>query len=97
MNDWAAPIIAVALFGFLTPGLLFQMPGKHRPVDFVNMKTSLEWLMITWSEKKELGARNKDERKVENGVDHNGCTTRMKVAELNESTVTRHLEKETRR
>ncbi|KAL5724872.1 hypothetical protein ACHQM5_008081 [Ranunculus cassubicifolius] len=41
MKDWAAPIIAVALFAFLQPGLLFQMPGKHRAVDFVNMKTSL--------------------------------------------------------
>ncbi|PIA33806.1 hypothetical protein AQUCO_04000104v1 [Aquilegia coerulea] len=46
MKDWAAPIIATALFGFLTPGLLFQMPGKHRPVDFINMKTSLISIMV---------------------------------------------------
>ncbi|XP_043703757.1 uncharacterized protein LOC122653867 [Telopea speciosissima] len=40
MKDWAALIIAVALFAFLTPGVIFQMPGKHRPIDFLNMKTS---------------------------------------------------------
>ncbi|CAN4081776.1 hypothetical protein CQW23_03913 [Capsicum baccatum] len=44
MNDWAAPIIATSLFAFLSPGLLFQMPGKITPVDFMNMKTS--WISI---------------------------------------------------
>ncbi|XP_015065240.1 uncharacterized protein LOC107010469 [Solanum pennellii] len=44
MNDWAGPIIATALFGFLSPGLLFQMPGKITPVDFMNMKTS--WVSV---------------------------------------------------
>lgn len=40
MRDWAALIIASALFAFLSPGLLFQLPGKQHPVDFLNMKTS---------------------------------------------------------
>ncbi|KAK1271959.1 hypothetical protein QJS04_geneDACA012591 [Acorus gramineus] len=40
MKDWASTIIAVALFAFLSPGLIFQLPGKHQPVDFMNMKTS---------------------------------------------------------
>ncbi|XP_015584580.1 uncharacterized protein LOC107262693 [Ricinus communis] len=41
MNDWAAPLIAAALFAFLSPGLVFQIPGKERPFDFMNMKTSI--------------------------------------------------------
>ncbi|GAA0143713.1 hypothetical protein LIER_04327 [Lithospermum erythrorhizon] len=46
MNDWAAPIIATALFGFLTPGLLIQLPAKNRPVDFLNMKTSIVSMLL---------------------------------------------------
>ncbi|CAM8994058.1 unnamed protein product [Rhodiola kirilowii] len=40
MNDWASTLIATALFAFLSPGLLIQMPGKHHPVEFMMMKTS---------------------------------------------------------
>ncbi|MQM06707.1 hypothetical protein Taro_039534 [Colocasia esculenta] len=46
MKDWASPIIAVALFAFLTPGLIFQLPGKQRPVDFMNMKTSMPSIVV---------------------------------------------------
>ncbi|XP_010249053.1 PREDICTED: uncharacterized protein LOC104591754 [Nelumbo nucifera] len=46
MKDWAAPIIAMALFAFLTPGVIFQMPGKQRPIDFMNMKTSLVSILV---------------------------------------------------
>ena len=46
MNNWAAPVIAAALFVFLSPGLLFQLPGKHRPVDFLNMKTSVVSILL---------------------------------------------------
>ncbi|XP_021888237.1 uncharacterized protein LOC110807421 [Carica papaya] len=46
MNDWAAPLIAAALFAFLSPGLVFQIPGKQRPVDFVNMKTSVAAIFV---------------------------------------------------
>ncbi|PWA69350.1 hypothetical protein CTI12_AA298760 [Artemisia annua] len=41
MNDWAAPILASALFAFLAPGLVFQMPGNESPIGFMNMKTSI--------------------------------------------------------
>ncbi|CAN0924707.1 hypothetical protein LINGRAHAP2_LOCUS34345 [Linum grandiflorum] len=41
MLDWGVPLIAAALFGFLQPGLVVQIPGKEMPVDFMNMKTSL--------------------------------------------------------
>ncbi|XVE67679.1 hypothetical protein DITRI_Ditri09bG0007600 [Diplodiscus trichospermus] len=41
MNDWAAPLIAAALFAFLSPGLVLQIPGKDHAIDFMNMKTSL--------------------------------------------------------
>ncbi|XP_073013047.1 uncharacterized protein [Typha latifolia] len=44
MKDWAAPIIASALFALLSPGVILQMPGRSRPVDFINMKTS--WVSI---------------------------------------------------
>ncbi|XP_043723584.1 uncharacterized protein LOC122670687 [Telopea speciosissima] len=46
MKDWAAPIIAVALFAFLTPGVLFQLPGNHQPVEVVNMKTSFISILV---------------------------------------------------
>lgn len=46
MNDWAAPLIASALFAFLSPGMVVQMPGKNRPVDFLNMKTSLPSIFV---------------------------------------------------
>ncbi|KAK4843949.1 hypothetical protein QYF36_014700 [Acer negundo] len=46
MNDWAAPLIAVALFAFLTPGLVLQIPGKNRPIDFLDMKTSVASIFV---------------------------------------------------
>ncbi|KAK9221901.1 hypothetical protein WN944_010332 [Citrus x changshan-huyou] len=46
MNDWAAPLIAAALFAFLSPGLVVQMPAKNRAVDFLNMKTSIAAIFV---------------------------------------------------
>ncbi|KAL5581388.1 hypothetical protein UlMin_013830 [Ulmus minor] len=40
MADWGPVIIAVILFVLLTPGLLFQLPGNGRVVEFCNMQTS---------------------------------------------------------
>uniref|UniRef100_A0A7N0T8A9 Transmembrane protein n=1 Tax=Kalanchoe fedtschenkoi TaxID=63787 RepID=A0A7N0T8A9_KALFE len=40
MADWGPVLIAVVLFVLLTPGLLFQLPGKSRAVEFANMQTS---------------------------------------------------------
>ncbi|KAK8930520.1 hypothetical protein KSP39_PZI016390 [Platanthera zijinensis] len=40
MADWGPVVIAVLLFVLLTPGLLFQLPGNGRVVEFVNMRTS---------------------------------------------------------
>ncbi|XP_030542278.1 uncharacterized protein LOC115749554 [Rhodamnia argentea] len=40
MGDWGPVIIAVVLFILLSPGLLFQIPGRHRVVEFGNMQTS---------------------------------------------------------
>ncbi|XP_068664757.1 uncharacterized protein [Aristolochia californica] len=46
MRDWAPSLVSLALFGLLTPGLVFQLPGKHKPVDFMNMKTSVISIMV---------------------------------------------------
>ncbi|KAG8384978.1 hypothetical protein BUALT_Bualt04G0174400 [Buddleja alternifolia] len=46
MNDYAGLMIATALFAFLCPGLVFQLPGKHRPVDFLNFKTSIPSMVL---------------------------------------------------
>lgn len=46
MNDWAAPLIASALFAFLCPGLIIQMPAKNRPIDFLSMKTSIPSMSV---------------------------------------------------
>lgn len=40
MSDWGPVIIAVVLFILLSPGLLFQIPGKNRIVEFGNFQTS---------------------------------------------------------
>lgn len=46
MKDWAAPLIAAALFALLAPGLLFQLPGKHKPFEFMNMKTTIASMFL---------------------------------------------------
>lgn len=46
MKDWAAPLIAAALFALLSPGTLIQMPGENRPLDFLNMKTSIASIFV---------------------------------------------------
>ncbi|KAL8038836.1 hypothetical protein ABFX02_11G133800 [Erythranthe guttata] len=38
--DWGPVVVAVALFIFLSPGLLFQIPARTRVVEFGNMYTS---------------------------------------------------------
>lgn len=40
MGDWAGVVIGLVLFVLLSPGLLFQLPGKSRAVEFVNFQTS---------------------------------------------------------
>ncbi|OWM89774.1 hypothetical protein CDL15_Pgr024522 [Punica granatum] len=40
MADWGPVVIAVVLFVLLSPGLLFQLPGKHRIIQFGSMQTS---------------------------------------------------------
>ncbi|XP_068666405.1 uncharacterized protein [Aristolochia californica] len=40
MADWGPVVIALVLFVLLTPGLLFQLPGKSRVVEFNNFQTS---------------------------------------------------------
>lgn len=34
MADWGPVVIAVVLFVLLSPGLLFQVPGRNRVVEF---------------------------------------------------------------
>ncbi|KAL0773644.1 hypothetical protein Bca101_038795 [Brassica carinata] len=46
MHDWAAPLIASALFAFLSPGLILQFPGKESPVGFMNMKTTIASIFV---------------------------------------------------
>ncbi|KAL4339553.1 hypothetical protein GQ457_08G037510 [Hibiscus cannabinus] len=40
MADWGPVIVATLLFVLLSPGLLFQIPGKGKVVEFGNMQTS---------------------------------------------------------
>ncbi|KAG4158943.1 hypothetical protein ERO13_D02G147500v2 [Gossypium hirsutum] len=40
MADWGPVVIAVVLFVLLSPGLLFQLPGRNKVVEFGNMQTS---------------------------------------------------------
>ncbi|KAK6155376.1 hypothetical protein DH2020_009624 [Rehmannia glutinosa] len=40
MADWAPVLIGVVLFVLLQPGLLFQLPGNNRQLDFGSLKTN---------------------------------------------------------
>ncbi|XP_065878746.1 uncharacterized protein [Euphorbia lathyris] len=40
MSDWGPVFIAVVLFILLTPGLLIQIPGRNRFIEFGNFQTS---------------------------------------------------------
>lgn len=40
MSDWGPVFVAVVLFILLTPGLLVQIPGRQRLVEFGNFQTS---------------------------------------------------------
>ncbi|KAG8089857.1 hypothetical protein GUJ93_ZPchr0011g27683 [Zizania palustris] len=40
MADWAPVFIGLVLFILLSPGLLFQIPGKCRIIEFGNFQTS---------------------------------------------------------
>ncbi|PIA33807.1 hypothetical protein AQUCO_04000105v1 [Aquilegia coerulea] len=40
MADWAPVLVGVVLFILLSPGLLFQLPGHTRPLEFGNFKTN---------------------------------------------------------
>ncbi|XP_027151339.1 uncharacterized protein LOC113751508 isoform X1 [Coffea eugenioides] len=40
MTDWGPVFVAVVLFILLTPGLLIQIPGHSRFVEFSNFQTS---------------------------------------------------------
>ncbi|XP_047332461.1 uncharacterized protein LOC124936052 [Impatiens glandulifera] len=40
MLNWGPVLVAVILFILLTPGLLFQVPGTTKCVEFGNFKTS---------------------------------------------------------
>ncbi|KAE8695717.1 rhodanese-like domain-containing protein 4 [Hibiscus syriacus] len=40
MSDWGPVFVAVMLFLLLTPGLLIQIPGRSRYVEFGNFQTS---------------------------------------------------------
>ncbi|KAJ6713727.1 hypothetical protein OIU85_025363 [Salix viminalis] len=40
MADWGPVMIAVVLFVLLSPGLLFQLPGRRRVAEFGSMQTS---------------------------------------------------------
>jgi len=47
MNDLASPLIASALFAFFFfPGFVVEILGKDRPVGFMNMKTSIPFILF---------------------------------------------------
>ncbi|XP_022134306.1 uncharacterized protein LOC111006601 [Momordica charantia] len=46
MTDLAAPLIASVLFAFLSPGMIIQMPGSERPLEFMNLKTSFASIFV---------------------------------------------------
>lgn len=46
MADWGPVVIAVVLFVVLSPGLLFQIPGRGKVAEFGNMQTSAASILV---------------------------------------------------
>ncbi|CAN1313570.1 hypothetical protein LINPERPRIM_LOCUS28995 [Linum perenne] len=46
MSDWGPVFVAMVLFVLLTPGLLFQVPGRNRCIEFGNFQTSGASILI---------------------------------------------------
>lgn len=46
MQDWAGVFIPLVLFILLSPGLLFQIPGNFRIVEFGNLHTSAVSILV---------------------------------------------------
>ncbi|GLT81336.1 hypothetical protein SLA2020_527260 [Shorea laevis] len=44
--DWGPVLVATLLFVLLTPGLLFQIPAKGKVVEFGNMHTSGQSILV---------------------------------------------------
>ena len=46
MADWGPVLIGLVLFILLSPGLLFQIPGKGRIIEFGNFQTSAISILV---------------------------------------------------
>ncbi|KAL7152786.1 hypothetical protein ABFS83_04G122100 [Erythranthe nasuta] len=46
MLDWAPIVIGLILFVLMSPGVLFQMPGNTRPVEFGSFTTNGKSVII---------------------------------------------------
>ncbi|XP_028772481.1 uncharacterized protein LOC114729616 [Neltuma alba] len=46
MADWGPVFVSVVLFILLTPGLLIQIPGRGRMVEFGNFQTSVVSILV---------------------------------------------------
>ncbi|XP_071692155.1 uncharacterized protein [Rutidosis leptorrhynchoides] len=46
MADWGPVLVAVVLFVLLTPGLLLQLPGRNRTIEFSKMHTSVQSIIV---------------------------------------------------
>ncbi|KAL6011612.1 hypothetical protein ACLOJK_002060 [Asimina triloba] len=46
MADWGAVLIGVLLFVLLSPGVLFQLPGTQRVLDFGGFHTNAKAIIV---------------------------------------------------
>ncbi|XP_038983713.1 uncharacterized protein LOC120111224 [Phoenix dactylifera] len=46
MVDWGPAFVVVVLFVLLSSGLIFQIPGKSRVVEFGNLQTSSTAILV---------------------------------------------------
>ncbi|KAL6497612.1 hypothetical protein OROHE_027241 [Orobanche hederae] len=46
MADWGAVLTGVVLFILLQPGLLLQIPGNNRTIEFGTMKTNGKAILV---------------------------------------------------
>ncbi|KAL0395795.1 UNVERIFIED_CONTAM: hypothetical protein Scaly_0027900 [Sesamum calycinum] len=86
MSDWGPVFVAVVLFVLLTPGLLIQIPGRSRIVEFGNFQTSGVSILIKNDEEE------KKKQTIDNCVKQHGHHTGLHVKKIDGPMLSRKLE-----
>ncbi|KAK8653225.1 hypothetical protein V6N13_127235 [Hibiscus sabdariffa] len=112
MSDWGPIFVAVVLFILLTPGLLIQVPGRSRCIEFGNFQTSglsilvhsiiyfavlcILLLAIDIEVDMKNNKEQDEEQSIENCMHENGGRTGLHVHKINGVMLSWDLQQQTR-